>query len=243
MALVERLMHWGANPTEITDAEPESRWLSVHQFYGVMLELARGETTVANVKAFYSMTVEDEADFDTLVSKAPDSFEGKKALAEFTHGVFIVAEQRVAGYDTPALVRAKINGIAFPVRVSSFIPFSVRNNTWTNMPAALTEFLGANSFGRVKVNLADADRMRFVANVTTAGFAGSIIFVQYSTTFAFGTPITLTSNLALNPTGYKETAWEAIPTGAKGDVFLRVVGQGGDGAVDPVICSVMLEVR
>jgi hypothetical protein len=74
-----------------------------------------------------------------------------------------------------------------------------------------------------------------------AGAVGSNLFIQYSTNGT--TWNTLNANIfSLNPTGTVTTVWENIPVGAKGDVFIRVVGQGGDATADPQ-WSLSLQVR
>jgi hypothetical protein len=61
MALVERIMGWGREPgdTEPPTFEPEARWVPVHNFFAAQLEVLQGNLTVAQVKAFLSMTEPD----------------------------------------------------------------------------------------------------------------------------------------------------------------------------------------
>jgi len=51
---------------------------------------------------------------------------------------------------------------------------------WTNMPAALTEFLGT-TINRVALNMIGASEVRFIVNVATAGSANAKLRMQYST--------------------------------------------------------------
>lgn len=114
------------------------------------------------------------------------------------------------------------------------ISFNSTNITWTNQPAALTELFG-NLHRRTVIDLTHFERVTIACRVSTAGAASAVLYAQYSTDGGSNWS-TLTSNqLALNPAGTKATAWELIPSGARGIVQVRIVGVSGDGAVDPVI--------
>jgi hypothetical protein len=108
-------------------------------------------------------------------------------------------------------------------------------STWTNMPAALTEFLGLLHH-RQRADLTDADRCRLCVRVSTVGFNGANLKVQYSADESAWSDLTAT--VALAPAGTKATAWTDVPAGARGDVFL-----GGNGTADPVVGTITLEVR
>lgn len=102
MALIERLMHEAS--------EPEGRWISVHQFFAANSEVDWGALTIAQVKAFYAMTAADIVDYDALINQLPPANQtGNRArFINRIHAVFILAEQRVPNYSTPAEVRAKL---------------------------------------------------------------------------------------------------------------------------------------
>lgn len=113
MALVERIMSWGRDPGDTAPPafEPENRWVPVHSFFAAQLEVLQGNLTVAQVKAFLSMTAADEVDYDAMVAlvTAAPTLEEKHLVVQQTHSIFILAEDRVSGlYDTPADVRSKI---------------------------------------------------------------------------------------------------------------------------------------
>lgn len=101
MALVERLMH---DPFEPDNA----KHIAVHQFFAACTEIVRGAITVAQVKNYLQMSVDDAAEFDAIIALAPGTAAGQALFAEMIHGVFILAETRAPGYDTPANVRTKI---------------------------------------------------------------------------------------------------------------------------------------
>jgi hypothetical protein len=116
------------------------------------------------------------------------------------------------------------------------------NVTWTNMPVAVTELFGL-AHRRSILHLGACDQVRLVARVSTIGSASAVLFAQYSTNESAWS--TLTGNVALGGgvAGTRKSAWGAIPTGAKtGDVFIRIVGQSGDAAADPIIGNVSLQV-
>jgi hypothetical protein len=120
------------------------------------------------------------------------------------------------------------------------VMINVSNVALTNMAAALTEFAGT-VHRRCRVDLTNAGRCRLTARVSTAGAAGATLKAQYSTDESVWTDLTATLSLAA--IGTVASVWQAVPAGAKGDVVVRVVGQGGDGAADPVIGNVLIEAQ
>jgi len=99
------------------------------------------------------------------------------------------------------------------------------------MPSATTELFGAPR-NRTKVDMTSASQARYLLNVSTAGTATATLRVQYSTDQTSWTDLP-GATAAINTTGLKVSAFTAVPAGAKQDVFLRVVGQNGDGVADP----------
>lgn len=101
MALVERLMNL------------EQPRIPVHDFFAAGHEIVMGRVTVAQVKTFLAMDAAAQAEMDAIVALAPT---GTSALAtaqkaqyvESLHSVFLLAESRYPGYDTPAAVRTKL---------------------------------------------------------------------------------------------------------------------------------------
>lgn len=110
MALIERLMHWGANLSDTAPPafEPEERRLSVHAFYAASIEMALGEMTVASFKTAINTTAADNADLDALIALVPGSQAGKAQFVHEIHAVLLLAEGRFTGYTTPALVRTRL---------------------------------------------------------------------------------------------------------------------------------------
>lgn len=104
--------------------------------------------------------------------------------------------------------------------------------TWTNQPVGTTEFVGG-AYNRIKVDLTNYTNIRFQVNVRTIGHTSATLDLQYSTDGSAWNAI-VTGGVAVNisNTGFLE-ATGALVSGAKALVFLRVVGAGGNGTVDP----------
>ncbi len=99
MALVERLMH--------TDPDP-ARFIPVHAFFAALTEVASGNATVTQIKNYWNMTSADNVDMDAIVAAAPAGDAARALYLIRLHAVFILAEDTVPGYDTPAGVRTKL---------------------------------------------------------------------------------------------------------------------------------------
>jgi hypothetical protein len=101
MALVERLMGL---------EEPK---IPVHTFFAAQSEVIRGAVTVAQVKTYFAMDAAAQAEYDSLVATAPTgstatALANKALFMEKVHAVFILAEDVVTQYTTPAEVRSKL---------------------------------------------------------------------------------------------------------------------------------------
>lgn len=110
MAFVERVMHWGIadQDSEPPAFEPEGRILAVHSVYAASILIALGHFTVAQYKAAIASTPSDDVDIDALIASVPSAGAARAVRIHEIHAVFILAEDRAAGYSTPALVRTKL---------------------------------------------------------------------------------------------------------------------------------------
>lgn len=112
MPLIRRLMGWGERASDaVTPEEPaigEGKHIAAHLFFAAQNEVIRGKITLAQVKAYLQMTVEEQAQYDALAALAPGTDVGRALFVEALHSVFILSESRVPGYDTPASVRTKL---------------------------------------------------------------------------------------------------------------------------------------
>ena len=98
--------------------------------------------------------------------------------------------------------------------------------TWPNMPAALTAVPGSLA----KVNLSQVSLARLSTHVVVAGFAGASILAQASLD---GVVWVDGPEVVISPSGLRESSVIAIPPAWCVDVFMRLAGRGGNGAVDP----------
>ncbi len=107
-------------------------------------------------------------------------------------------------------------------------------------PGSLLEMAGR----RVQVDLGRATQFRVQTNVVIVGATGSTLRIQFSadggTTWQeFGALADV--SLSTASTGFKTTAWLALPAAAKADILLRPVLAGGDGAADPNIGTTVFQ--
>lgn len=125
-----------------------------------------------------------------------------------------------------------------PVAPSQY-SFIAGNKVWTNMPAAATECFGQQH--RLKVDLSLADQIRFIVQVGTSGFAGANFFVQWSTDESVWN--TVGGAIPVDTTGTKVSAWLNIPETMQQDLFVRCMGQAGNGTLDPAINIIAFQIR
>ncbi len=121
--------------------------------------------------------------------------------------------------------------------------------TWTNMPAAATLLFGSTRhIGRL--DLSKRTQVRFVMTKgSVAGASGSKIILRYYTAWSstVGDYLDIgTSEVSLATDGGIDglvTSWVDLAAGAKADVWIAVVGSGGDGALDPTFGTIRAEFR
>ncbi|HHT9120342.1 MAG TPA: hypothetical protein ACFYD3_07355 [Candidatus Hypogeohydataceae bacterium YC41] len=116
--------------------------------------------------------------------------------------------------------------------------------SWNAMPAAETEIFGATN-SRCRIDLTNYSQARLVARVFVNGAANAELRVQYSTdetTWAYldgvGGP-----KISISGMGTIVSAWVNMVTGAKADVFIRVVGINGDGIANPSFGNIFVEFK
>lgn len=124
---------------------------------------------------------------------------------------------------------------------------------WTNMPAALSFWLSSATVakGVTKVDLTGFTQVRLLVNKQgTAGAAASKLILRYKAA-PFTQAVANYSDIgtsevsvAVNVTNtFLETAWIDLVAGAKADVFLALLGSGGDGALDPAFGQITVEFK
>lgn len=112
--------------------------------------------------------------------------------------------------------------------------------TWSNQPGAQTELAGSSA-RRIRIDLTGATQVRLSVRTTRAGSPAAFLSVQYS--LDENTWVGLGAGAPISGVSTTASAWQTVPAAARRDVTVRVVGQGGDGVADPIIGSVVLEVR
>ncbi|MCB0878493.1 MAG: hypothetical protein KDC46_05880 [Thermoleophilia bacterium] len=124
---------------------------------------------------------------------------------------------------------------------------------WTNQPAALTEYFGANR-STMAIDLSTQTQVRLSTVLYGAGFTNAKLCGQYSVDFgstwlnfdgSAGTSCaTGVVQVALNSTGLKVSGWQDLPATARDEnALVRLVGQSGNGGSDPRFGSTVLELR
>ncbi len=121
--------------------------------------------------------------------------------------------------------------------------------TWSAMPNATTEFRGV-THNRIRADISGADEMRLGVRVLVAGAPGSTLRPQYSldggATFTNLSTSTIKPGMAPIDTAGGDvqlSSWQYMPTSARADVLLRLVGQGGNGTASPEFGNITLSVR
>lgn len=143
-----------------------------------------------------------------------------------------------------------------PTLIIPFQENSAAFATWTSMPAAATIWLGSSRWNQIsKVDLTNYTQARimFVLGTSGAGLSAAKLIARYATALS-ATPVVGdfsndvgTSEISATFTTGGNTvllsSWVNLAAGAKADVFLCIVGSGGDGATSPTFGSVHLQVR
>ncbi len=123
----------------------------------------------------------------------------------------------------------------------SVITPGATNISWA-VPASQTEFNGATR-NRIRTDLTNANQMRLVVRIATAGLSGSKLRVQYSTDESTWNDISTSGDVSLTSTGTLAGSWITIPDAAKVDVYLRITGLSGDGATTPQFGIGTIQIR
>ncbi|NUN51423.1 MAG: hypothetical protein HUU06_01370 [Planctomycetaceae bacterium] len=123
--------------------------------------------------------------------------------------------------------------------VPSTHPLITAPVTLTNIDPAAVEVEPS----RLKVDLTRVAEIRVVADVETGAAGGGRIYVEWSPTGGgLWTELSGTS-VSIVAAGRTAGSWTALDAAAAGDVWLRVTSEDGNGADDPVLNRVLLQVR
>jgi len=121
--------------------------------------------------------------------------------------------------------------------------------TLTNQPSTL-QFLAATDRHITRADLAGYTEVRLVARVTTGSASQNTprLILRYRTAFSTNAADYLAVGntevtCSLASTGLITSAWQTLVSGAKADVFLAVLQEGGDGTADPALGSISVQFR
>lgn len=123
------------------------------------------------------------------------------------------------------------------------------NITMTNQPNS-EQFLGNSNRNITKIDLTHYTQVRLITRVVTNSASANTprVYAEYHTSFTttVGTFSDIGSsavNCSLASTGVIDSGWIDLVAGAKADVFVTVLQNGGDGAADPAVGGVYLHFR
>ncbi len=127
-----------------------------------------------------------------------------------------------------------------PTDVVFLVVPSTSATAWSNMPAAVTEVFGTTT-RRVKVDLSRFTQFRIECAQGAVSASSAKLRLQYAfdaraTTWydlENGSTIADLALASASPPPVAAGSWGQIHANARADVFVRVVGTGGDGAKDP----------
>jgi len=126
------------------------------------------------------------------------------------------------------------------------------NLAWTNQPVALSFWLlTASTAAHIeKIDLTSYTQCRLKAHKRgTAGASGAKLILRYRTAFSqavadYSNVGTSEVSVAINvQNSLLDTGWINLVAGAKAEVFVTLLGSGGDGALDPVFGTVVAEFK
>jgi hypothetical protein len=123
---------------------------------------------------------------------------------------------------------------------------------WTNMPAALSFLMNTATAGKsiTRSDLSSFTQCRLLVNKqATAGAASSKLILRYYTGWSqtasnyldIGTSEVSVATNVQNT--FLATNWINLAAGAKADVYIAVLGSGGDGALDPAFGIISAEFK
>lgn len=117
----------------------------------------------------------------------------------------------------------------------------------TNQAQAEQAFANSSRYNR-RFDATGYSAIRIVGSVTAQSGSANTpkLYPSYSADNLSYTNIgttTGTQSISLSSTGNKATDWITLPGGAVGDVFFRITQSGGDGAADPNLQDVAIQLR
>lgn len=105
MALVERLCQ--------IDSEPQERHIALNSFCEALFSILGSYHTIAEIKSFYSMTSEDEIEFDVLVGRvtAYSDDHSRDRAVHRVRSILTFWEAGIGPYNSVAEIQTRLNTI------------------------------------------------------------------------------------------------------------------------------------
>jgi hypothetical protein len=119
---------------------------------------------------------------------------------------------------------------------------------WTDMPSARTEFR-AETHTRLKIDLSLYKEFRLTSSYSVSGAAGAFLSAEYSSDESSWAALesggTAVGDLNIDPSAPARAvgAWVPLASAAMADVFIRIMGYGGNGTTDPSFRQLAIQFR
>jgi hypothetical protein len=237
----------GETTTVVTDGSGAfSTALAVPDTDAARYRVAISDTGVRETAFEFSLATGSTVDLATLLAASMATADPNSLQALIDTHAALVASSSVLGHVKVGSALAISSGTLSGIPATIPVRAAYSTQSWTSMPAALTEFNG-NTQGRIKVDLTNATQARLVVHMmSTAGAASAELRAQYSTDASVWNYLDGATGPAAAINVASTTvagAWVNLVAGAKADVFLRVVGMNGDGIISPSFGSISVQVK
>lgn len=126
-----------------------------------------------------------------------------------------------------------------PINVDAGTNLTLTDHPNSEQPLANSQ----RSAVRVSAVTYQQARLTCIVMASSASVNNPRLYFQYSLDGVNWTGDGSAGNISLSTTGAKETVWVTLPAEAIGDVYVRVAQNGGNGAADPALGNVTIQLR
>jgi hypothetical protein len=232
----------GANANETTARNADFTFAPAVQT-GKVMAITTGSSTITATLG----SAASAGDGCTVILRKVDGGSGKVITSPATSELYRINDVMVLQSDGTNWV--VLQQPTWHMIAISFQGSSTGQITWASMPSALTMYAGV-TYGIRQADLRNFTQARLVhRRGTTAGATGSKIIVRYRTGAASDTPTDysdFSTELSVPLTGTNanvDSGWIDLPAAAKADVFLALLGSGGNGTASPTFGVIELQFR